>query len=275
MIQFEGLHFAVQVFHRIDHLAEGMPVIRRIVLKNLLIPAPGRHVHIPHAAVVRQVPCLPMTEAHNGFFRFGRDRIDVFSKLQVFSGAEAELNLPSGPFPIFLYIFIKMVIRVIHHHGRCTGKIGMGPGIRKYMHGHTDSLKGLSLCQIHGVRHQCPVIPADQAVFVPEVPVASLNIRIEIIRKKMEGCPDPGDIRNTGFIQIRIRHLHRQLRGGRCCRSLNSGQKSPGTVIGELCAVCDLQSILMAVACQNCGAVSRIVMKIKLHPAPPPYFPVF
>ena len=199
-----------QVLHRFNHLREGMQIVLRIVLDNHPIPAPRREIFILHEAVIRQMPGPPVSEIHNrGFIRL-KQAVGEDSRLQIirFAGAvpESDFSLRSVGKQ-----FKEIIVRVVDHERRCSGKPAVGPGVRQHMHGDPHRLRAVSLRQLYRAFDQRSVWAADQAEFIPVQPGTAFLFRPEIVWQEMERGPDSGDILQPCKVRSRIRHLHGQL----------------------------------------------------------------
>ena len=52
-----------------------MIIVRRVILNDLVVISPGRHIFVSYIAVVRQMPCTTVSQAHYGIFGSGRNGI--------------------------------------------------------------------------------------------------------------------------------------------------------------------------------------------------------
>ena len=159
---------------------------------------PGPAVPQVHYGVL-----LPLIEAVriHAFFRIifaGRIMIEIY------------LSFPEAV-PV-RNVFIEIVIRIVYCKRRCSRKIAVCPGIRKYVHRKTRRLQIPAFCEIYGIPQQFPVRIADEPVFAQESPAALLiNVRIQVTRKEMERCPYPCNVLKPHRVSRSIHKLQLEL----------------------------------------------------------------
>ena len=169
------------------HLAEGVDIIRRIVLHDLPVISPGWHIAVTGEAVVWQMPRPAVSQIHDIVLIALVQAVGVFTFFQNVrsGGAVAEIDSPFDQPPFLLHDFEEMMIRVVYHQGWRPCEILMGPGISKHVHGDPCRLQTLVFRKSNSIRDQFSIGAADQAILAP-VFSAAFDLSIEIPRQEMK-----------------------------------------------------------------------------------------
>ena len=75
-----------KIFHRVDHLAERVPVVTGVVFYNDFVISPGRQVSVAHKAVIGQMPRPAMSEIHYASLIVLVYRVSVIALFKIIVG---------------------------------------------------------------------------------------------------------------------------------------------------------------------------------------------
>ena len=243
-----------------------MHIVRWIILHQLPVASPGRKIPIAGEAVIRQMTCPAVAQIHHMILTALVNTVGVFALLRIVRQGHTvpEADLPVGPVRTLPQDLIEMRVGIVDHQRGCPREILVGPGICQNVHGDACRRQSLPFGCLHGVRSKTSAGAADQPVLIA-VPFAAAHLRVQIPRKKMKRCPDPGDVLQPDHVRPRVHQLQLQLGGGSRQGTADPAKEGPGTQIHQLGAVADLKAFFMGMAGQKSGAVCCVVMKILLH----------
>ena len=208
-----------------------------------------------------------VSQAHDGILAELVDRIGIYALVEIVRrrGVVAEGDPPLGIGISLRQQFVKIVVRIVDHHGRSSGKIAMRPGVRENMHRDAGGLQAFVFCQLNSGDKKIAVGTADQPEFVLVEPGSSGNFRGQVAGQEMKGCPDPCYVLQTEDIRSRVHDLQMQLRRSGGERRIDPREQRDRAAVRELGAAADLHTLLVRIAGKISGAVCGVIMKVDLH----------